>query len=417
MPDTYQLQEDEHIRSQQFCCISFIDPTPNYQLHDEECMHAFINDQLATQKSVLESISLDEIRADYRVYYSVHYNDLVKALPEKFHSATHSKGIKVRGVYSTMDEAKRRIAYLDNTMKNTEPIHIYLTENGKWTPFMSKDLSKDVMEDLNYTLYDYKQHITESKKAFNKRMEEVRREAADEKKQRSPETDEAESDEEYTPPVDTPDVYESSKDYLDEDKLVDNQRFCCVSFIEPSAEVSDFMYTMCIKSFVHSYLAKQYEDYHVLHEMEDPLPFPETLDSMYDTYKNFKKDCIDDNSVVLLPCFKVRGCFPSEKEASEQSEYLQKIDGSVDVYVGHVGFWLPFAAPNKDDINSVYNEKGLNEIHTTLNEHKRKIEENNNRMRDMNFNTENTSYGKKTIQSSLLKNIHPSEQESQVVEL
>lgn len=421
MSNSYHLQEDEHIRSQQFCCISFIDPVNNDQLFDEECMHKFINQELNNQVSILKDIPFEEIQADYRVYYSVHYNDLVKALPEKFHSATHNKGIKVRGVYSTLEEAKHRIAHLSETMKKTEPIHIYLSENGKWTPFMSAKLTDNFANDLNYTLFDYQKQVADSKKAFNKRMENVRKEAEEERKLREvtvEEVDDSESEPEMIE-QDTEQVegYEPTKDYLAEDKQVDNQRFCCVSFVEPSVEVEEFMYTMCIKSFIHSFLAKQYNDYYVLNEDPDHPEFSETLVSVYDKYNSFKQTQVNEHTSVRIPCFKVRGCFPSEKEATEQAEYLQKIDGSVDVFVGHVGFWLPFAAPNKDDIHSVYNEKGLHEIHTTLSEHKRKIEENKNRLRSMNFDPDKVTYGQKKIIQDLEKNVHPSEEPVEIVEL
>lgn len=408
----YQLQEDDHIRSQQFCCLSFIDPVPNYQLHDEECIHEFINNMLNKQSSIIQNISLDEIRADYRVYHSVHYNDIVKTLPEKYHSATHNKGIKIRGVYASLDEAKAQVARLSKQFEKSEPIHIYIAENGKWVPFMTNNLSEQVMDDMNYTLYDYKRQIKESKNAFQKRLNDARAEAKAKKKDTSDENkeDEDEDEDENEEPVyDTIDEYDSTKDYLDEDRVVDNQRYFCVSFIEPSADVEEFMYKTCVKSFIHSYLAKQYDDYFLLHEDENEKhdDFQYSLSEIYEKFLNFKKDKVNVHKSIRVPCFKLRGCFTSEQEASEQSKYLQKIDGSVDIFVGHVGFWLPFAAVNKDDIHSVYNEKGLNEIHTTLKDHKRKIEENKSRLREMNFNPDDTSYGKRKILQT--DNIHPVE--------
>jgi hypothetical protein len=401
----YQLLEDERIRSQAFCCISFIDPVPNHQLHDEECMAKFINDRLGKQPAVLSEISSDEIKSDYRVYYQVHYNDIVKTLPERFHTQTHNKGIKIRGVYGTMEEAKNRITYLSETMKN-EPIHIYIAENGKWVPFMTKDMSADIGTHLNFTLFDYQNQVLVAKVAFNKRMETARSESKAHVEEINDDEDEDESTTESK--FDKIMPFDETKDYLEEDRVVDNQKFMCVSFIEPSVEVEEYMYDTCIKSFIHSYLLKQNDDYYTLNADLEKVAYEVTLNESYEMYLEFKKDIENTHTSTRVPCFKLRGCFSSEKEASEQSEYLQKIDGSVDIYVAHVGFWLPFAAPNKDDIQSVYNEQGLNEIHTTLNDHKRKIEENKQRMRGMNFDPDATNYGEKKIQQ-LAKNVHPVE--------
>ena len=59
---------------------------------------------------------------------------------------------------------------------------------------------------------------------------------------------------------------------------------------------------------------------------------------------------------------KVRGVYSSYEEAAKRAETLQRSDRSFHVYVGQVGYWLPWD-PNADNIeNQEYMEKELNEL-------------------------------------------------------
>lgn len=408
------LIEDELIRSQQYCCLSFLDPPSMAQLHNERCMHSFVNKELANQPSIKTEVTRDDLVADYRVYNSVHFNKLVSTLPEKFRAHTHVRGIKIRGVDATMVEAQARVAKLSK-IQTEEPVHIFIAENGKWVPFMSKNLPEGANEKMNRMMYDY---ITDAKKAsiaFNDRLQEARKMSikadADE-----PETDSVPKEvvlEEFNP----------EKDYLTEDTVDADQRFFCVSFVEPLPEVTEYLMDRCTKSFLYSYLFGQFQDHFTLNKIDkvNQPEYPETIDTLFQKFTDYKNTQeVPEDTKENVPCFKLRGCFANLQDAESQSKHLQTIDGSVDVLVGHVGFWLPFAAVNKDDIKSVYNETGLNEIHTTLDEHRNKIEANKEQMRKMNFDPDNTVYGQKKILSEesglmdrMQEPVHPSERPAQ----
>jgi hypothetical protein len=103
-----------------------------------------------------------------------------------------------------------------------------------------------------------------------------------------------------------------SEDYLDEDKPIKNQLFCCLSLLTPNS-------------------------------------FPENV---RETYKS-----------TPIMGIKVRGVYATLDEAQKRATYLQKVDKIHHIFVGEVGKWLPFDVDtnNMSADNQVYREKQLND--------------------------------------------------------
>jgi hypothetical protein len=103
-----------------------------------------------------------------------------------------------------------------------------------------------------------------------------------------------------------------SEDYLDEDKPIKNQLYCCLSLLTPNS-------------------------------------FPENV---RDTFKN-----------TPIMGIKVRGVYATVDEAQKRATYLQKVDKIHHIFVGEVGKWLPFDVDtnNMSADNQVYREKQLND--------------------------------------------------------
>ena len=81
---------------------------------------------------------------------------------------------KVRGSYETVEEAQKRIQYLNSIDSN---VNIYLAEVGKWCPFEDDpEKAKDAVykdEELNRLMKGYKENQEKAKELFNERKKEM----------------------------------------------------------------------------------------------------------------------------------------------------------------------------------------------------------------------------------------------------
>ena len=105
---------------------------------------------------------------------------------------------------------------------------------------------------------------------------------------------------------------------------------------------------------------------HVKSEMND---FKEaTLLDAYETFvfKNKKKmedDFFAENSFrTTVQGLKVRGVYDTYNEALARAKTLQKLDSSFNVYVGQMGFWLPWDPDPMDVANQEYADDQLNTL-------------------------------------------------------
>ena len=127
---------------------------------------------------------------------------------------------------------------------------------------------------------------------------------------------------------------------------------------------------------------------------------------------------------------KVRGIYDTRKEAEIRAKVLQRMDKSFHVFVGQVGYWLPWD-PDPDSIeNSEYAEKELNDLvksykenemerdiyyQEQLNRRKEEIiKENQNRKEDLEnssetIDSEKDTEDKEKIQNDLIDNLMNSE--------
>ena len=187
-------------------------------------------------------------------------------------------------------------------------------------------------------------------------------------------------------------------DVLDEDKPVAGQKFACVSFISPEKILQDknmFMFGRFLKQWDMAKSLEKYQqflgflsykhsvsvddlnkDFAEFCETEKDNLFVTTLEDDYSTYldKNEEKlgkefDEAHDFKTSVRG-LKIRGSFPSLKEAELRCKMLREVDPSHDVYVGPVGSWMPFHPEAyktgrveylEDELNQLMHEKKKNE--------------------------------------------------------
>ncbi len=147
---------------------------------------------------------------------------------------------------------------------------------------------------------------------------------------------------------------EEKVDYLDIDSPINGQNYVCLSFVSPESVIEErhaFNVSKYLQSIAKSEgkdfdkLFSQYNDFCYKHE--------DNLQKEFDERNNFK---------TSVRGVKVRGVYQSRQEAELRASKLHKSDQNFHVYVGQVGYWLPWD-PNADQIEDEhFTDSQLNEL-------------------------------------------------------
>jgi hypothetical protein len=113
------------------------------------------------------------------------------------------------------------------------------------------------------------------------------------------------------------------EDYLDEDPVLKNQQFVCLSFFIPGKEVD------------------------------------ETNQDKQDSRCGLK----------------IRGCYATMEQAEARVKELKSIDKLHHIYIGEVGKWLPFDPSPEESGKEIYSDKELNELMKKYKDNREKCDE------------------------------------------
>lgn len=195
-------------------------------------------------------------------------------------------------------------------------------------------------------------------------------------------------------------------DYLKEDPDINNQRFCCLSFIEPrdSKVVTNkeiFMASKFIKAFIEEYdIAKEFASNPnnvVTDEIKQKMNL--SFDNIFDTYKGYRKTHFTNMSkdfdknynpkeAVTVSGVKVRGSYRTYEEAEARAQEMRDFEPAVNCFVAQVGYWLPYDPENMEDVDAKFREEQLNDIYgqrqEALEEAKKDFEERKNMLMEKN---------------------------------
>ena len=174
---------------------------------------------------------------------------------------------------------------------------------------------------------------------------------------------------------------EVEEDFLEVDRPIPGQTFVCLSFISPEKVIQDkskFMFSKFIQSLTVENKLPEGLDVNSDTVNKDLLPkYKNRLEELantdysYEAVENAYKDFLYTNEKALGDEFdekndfrtsirglKVRGTYSTRREAEIRARVLQKRDPKFHVYVGQVGYWLPWD-PNPDEIeDQEYNDAG-----------------------------------------------------------
>jgi heterodisulfide reductase subunit C len=178
---------------------------------------------------------------------------------------------------------------------------------------------------------------------------------------------------------------EQLEDFLEVDQKIPGQNYCCISFISPE-KIIDQKNIYNMSHFLTYVLGNELEDEDQERIRQSTISniksvvkkegglTPVSTKGFYENwlYTKEEKLATDFNESIDFQTstrgVKVRGVYDTLREAQVRAKILQKRDKNFHVYVGQLGYWLPWD-PSPDSIeNQEYQEGQLNQLMDKYNE-------------------------------------------------
>jgi len=203
------LEEDKPISGQKFVCVSFVSPEnilkqKNIFFFEEFLKHydlsksverftqfmnfisykysidfeTIMSDFQEFLKSQKEEFQEGKLRDDYKTFLDNNEDRLQDEFSKKHDFTTSVRGLKVRGCYSTQEEAELRCKML----REIDPNHnVYVGPVGLWMPWEPEAYKTGrveyLEEQLNELMSEKNKNESRAKQAFEKRVLESRKQA------------------------------------------------------------------------------------------------------------------------------------------------------------------------------------------------------------------------------------------------
>jgi hypothetical protein len=206
------LEEDKPLAGQKFVCISFVSPEKILKAKEifffeeflkkwefSKSMEKFVQflnfisykykltfddvnkdfqDFVKEEQSELLKSSMED---DYKTFLDQNEEDLENAFNVKNNFQTSTRGLKVRGVYPTLEEAELRCKML----REIDPSHdVFVGPVGLWMPWDPEAYKTGRVEyiedELNQLMQEKVKNESFAKSAFEQRVKETKKKAIDE---------------------------------------------------------------------------------------------------------------------------------------------------------------------------------------------------------------------------------------------
>jgi len=199
--ETDHLDEDKPIRGQNYVLLSFLSPEDVIVKKDLYFLSKFIDkfgkdmkdlfqgikEKFPESEDMLENIKENhsyifdakEMNEQYSFYKSVNNEELEQSYHRDNNFVTSMRGIKVRGTFDTLDEAKNRSEFLK---KIDTKFNIYIAQVGCWCPWSPNPECLNNQEysetQLNTLMKEYKKNMDDKDVIFEDRKNKVASNAA-----------------------------------------------------------------------------------------------------------------------------------------------------------------------------------------------------------------------------------------------
>lgn len=171
------LDVDAQIPGQNFVCLSFISPEHVLKQKDRFFFNSYIN-SLEVNDSGVASVKPDEFEKNFDDYVSVNSQELEEEFHKKHDFQTTVRGVKIRGVYNTIDEANKRAADIQRLDRN---FNVFVGQVGYWLPFDAEpsDVADNeyLEKDLNELMKQYKSNQIKKEVFYQEQIDETKKKA------------------------------------------------------------------------------------------------------------------------------------------------------------------------------------------------------------------------------------------------
>lgn len=206
------LDEDKPISGQKFVCVSFVSPENILKEKNHFFFQKFLEDFEITKsiekysqflnflsykydlnfdnvmndfqeyiKSEKSSFSYNDVKDSYKTFLDKNEEELENTFNIENAFQTSTRGLKIRGCYSTQEEAELRCKLL----REVDPNHnVYVGPVGMWMPWDPEAYKTGrveyLEEQLNQLMNEKNKNEVEAKQHFDKRIKEAKRQAIEE---------------------------------------------------------------------------------------------------------------------------------------------------------------------------------------------------------------------------------------------
>lgn len=206
------LYEDPKIPNQEFVCVSFVSPEEILKNKDLYMFEKFLNNwdlnksmekyreflAFASFKYKVDSEALDKdfksfvtneqekfsnynVSDDFKNFVEAHGDNISKQFLTENKFQTDTRGIKVRGTYSTQEEAEIR----SRLLRELDPNHdVYVGQVGLWMPWHPNAYKTNRVEyletELNQLMHEKEKNEIKAKEEFETRVKSAKQTAIDE---------------------------------------------------------------------------------------------------------------------------------------------------------------------------------------------------------------------------------------------
>jgi hypothetical protein len=206
------LDEDKTVAGQKYVCVSFVSPenllkkkevfffeeflkhwdyskniqkfteflnflTQKYNIKFDSVMEDFQEFVKSEQKDLVTTT----IDNDYKNFLDAKEDDLEAKFQSLYNFQTNTRGLKVRGSYSSQEEAELRCKML----REVDPSHdVYVGPVGMWMPWEPEAYKTGrveyLEEELNQLMHEKTKNEKQARRAFDKRVIDAKKEAIQE---------------------------------------------------------------------------------------------------------------------------------------------------------------------------------------------------------------------------------------------
>ncbi|AII16990.1 hypothetical protein JO84_gp357 [Aureococcus anophagefferens virus] len=171
------LEVDAQIPGQNFVCLSFISPENVLKQKDRFFFNSYIKSLEVNDNGVV-SLKPDEFEQNFEDYISINSKDLEEEFHKLNNFQTTVRGVKIRGVYNTQEEANKRAADIQRLDRN---FNVFVGQVGYWLPWDAEpsDVAENeyLEKDLNELMKQYKSNQIKKEVFYQQQIDETKKQA------------------------------------------------------------------------------------------------------------------------------------------------------------------------------------------------------------------------------------------------